>query len=70
LRISSVLSPGGGHSLDIGCAAGYFVNMLAARGWSARGNRRPESCVAFARDRLGLDVTRGSYLEQRYEREV
>lgn len=54
-------------SLDIGCAAGYFVNMLAARGWSARGIDISESCVAFARDRLGLDVTRGGYLERRYE---
>ena len=40
-------------SLDIGCAAGYFVNMLAARGWSARGIDISESCVAFARDQIG-----------------
>jgi len=58
-----------GHrrSLDIGCAAGYFVNMLAGRGWEASGIDISESCVSFARDRLGLDVVQGSYLEKSYE---
>ncbi len=54
------------RALDIGCAAGYFVNMLAARGWKAAGIDISESCVAFARDRLKLDVTRGGYLEKKY----
>lgn len=59
--------PGPRKSLDIGCAAGYFVNMLASRGWAARGIDISESCVAFARERLGLDIALGGYLEQRYE---
>ena len=59
--------PGSRMALDIGCAAGYFVNMLATRGWKASGIDISESCVSFARDRLNLDVTRGSYLEKRYE---
>ncbi|HSV95765.1 MAG TPA: class I SAM-dependent methyltransferase [Spirochaetota bacterium] len=57
---------GARRALDIGCAAGYFVNMLAARGWNASGIDISESCVAFARDRLKLDVTRCDYLEKKY----
>ncbi|TAL35280.1 MAG: class I SAM-dependent methyltransferase [Spirochaetes bacterium] len=56
------------RALDIGCAAGYFVNYLAARGWDACGIDVSDDCVNFARESLKLDVTRGSYLDARYDR--
>ncbi len=50
------------RSLDIGCAAGYFVNFMKKRGWDAEGIDVSADCVDFAAQRLGLNVTRGDYL--------
>jgi len=54
------------RALDIGCAAGYFVNYLSSRGWDARGIDVSADCVSFARGSLGLNVEQGSYLETSY----
>ena len=51
------------RSLDIGCAAGYFVNYLKGRGWDAGGIDISGDCVQFAVRTLGLSVSRGNYLE-------
>jgi 2-polyprenyl-3-methyl-5-hydroxy-6-metoxy-1,4-benzoquinol methylase len=50
------------RSLDIGCAAGYFVNYLKERRWHSSGIDISESCVKFAK-RSGLDVSQGDYLK-------
>lgn len=54
------------RSLDIGCAAGYFVNYMRSRGWQARGIDVSADCVRFASRRLKLPVARGNYLERPY----
>ena len=54
------------RSLDIGCAAGYFVSYLQQRGWDARGIDISEHCVSAACD-AGLNVDHGNYLEQSYD---
>jgi len=53
------------RSLDIGCAAGYFVSYLKRRGWDSRGIDVAGGCVDFAR-RAGLDVIEGDYLKARF----
>ncbi len=52
-------------SLDIGCAAGYFVSFMKQRGWTASGIDISEPCVNFAAG-AGLDVVLGNYLETEY----
>jgi SAM-dependent methyltransferase len=54
------------RSLDIGCAAGYFVNYLASRGWDAQGIDISKPCVDFAKNKLSLNVLYGNYLETSY----
>ena len=54
------------RSLDIGCAAGYFVSYLKERGWDARGIDISAECVEAARSQ-GLDVFCGDYLRRNYE---
>jgi 2-polyprenyl-3-methyl-5-hydroxy-6-metoxy-1,4-benzoquinol methylase len=54
-------------SLDIGCAAGYFVNYLKTKRWNAAGIDVSEECVDFAKG-AGLDVITGDYLKQKFGR--
>jgi 2-polyprenyl-3-methyl-5-hydroxy-6-metoxy-1,4-benzoquinol methylase len=51
------------YSLDIGCAAGYFVNYLYNRNWQAEGIDVSKSCTDFAQNSLRLKVQNGNYLE-------
>lgn len=51
----------GGRSLDVGCAAGYFVEFLHRRGWSASGVEISAPMVAHAR-KAGLDVVQADFL--------
>ncbi|MBN2402453.1 MAG: class I SAM-dependent methyltransferase [Spirochaetes bacterium] len=50
------------RSLDIGCAAGYFVNFLKGKGWHSYGIDISKDCVDFA-NRLGLNVRQGDYMK-------
>jgi SAM-dependent methyltransferase len=54
------------RSLDIGCAAGYFVAHMRDRGWDAQGIDISEPCTSFAKRKLGLNVLNGNYLETVY----
>lgn len=54
------------RSLDIGCAAGYFVNYLHANGWDAQGIDVSKPCTDFASSRLGLNIINGDYLSIEY----
>jgi SAM-dependent methyltransferase len=49
-------------SLDIGCAAGYFVDFMKSRGYEAEGIEVADGPVAFARDKLGLVVHKENFL--------
>ncbi len=53
------------RSLDIGCAAGYFVAYLKERGWDASGIDISRECTDFAAGQ-GLNVKKGDYLEEEY----
>ena len=54
------------QSLDIGCAAGYFVNFLKNRNWNSHGIDISKECVEFAQTN-GLSVIEGDYLNQSYK---
>jgi SAM-dependent methyltransferase len=53
------------RSLDIGCAAGYFVAYMKDRGWEASGIDISKECTDFAAGR-GLNVINGDYLKEEY----
>lgn len=46
------------RGFEIGCGAGWFLELLASAGWSAAGCELAPAYVAFARSR-GLDVREG-----------
>jgi 2-polyprenyl-3-methyl-5-hydroxy-6-metoxy-1,4-benzoquinol methylase len=52
--VHSHLQPG--TLLDVGAAAGFFVEAARAAGWSARGIEPSPTLAAFARERLGVPV--------------
>lgn len=49
-------------SIDIGCAAGYFVDFMKSIGWDASGIDIAEGPTEFAR-KNGLNVITGNFLE-------
>ncbi|MBN1495317.1 MAG: class I SAM-dependent methyltransferase [Spirochaetes bacterium] len=53
--------------LDIGCAAGYFLNLMRDRGWETTGVDISPACVEFARGE-GLAVYEDDYLEIAFAR--
>lgn len=46
--------------LEVGCAKGYLMALLQARGWSVRGVEIAASAAEFARQRFGVDVFTGT----------
>lgn len=50
-------------SLDIGCAAGYFVAYMKERGYEAKGIEIADGPVRFARETLGLSIFQDNFLE-------
>lgn len=46
--------------LEVGCAKGYLLALLKARGWRVQGVELSEAAAAFARTRFGLDVFSGT----------
>lgn len=53
-----------GRALDVGCAAGYFLSVLAARGWEVCGVEVSPFVARFARERYGLPDIRVGSLEE------
>lgn len=51
------------RTIDIGCAAGYFVNYMQSRNWEAEGIEIAEGPVKFARETLGLKIHKSDFLE-------
>jgi SAM-dependent methyltransferase len=49
-------------TIDIGCAAGYFVNFLKARGWNASGIEIAEGPATFGKETLGLNIYQEDFL--------
>jgi 2-polyprenyl-3-methyl-5-hydroxy-6-metoxy-1,4-benzoquinol methylase len=51
------------RSLDIGCAAGYFVNYMKSRDWDSYGIEIAEGPANFAIEKLGLQIFKEDFLE-------
>jgi SAM-dependent methyltransferase len=52
-----------GALLDVGCAAGFFLDEARHRGWDARGCELSDYAQAHASGALGLDVKRSGFLD-------
>ncbi len=51
------------RALDVGCAAGYFLEVAGEAGWRAQGVELSPYMSAYARDERGLDVQTGTLEE-------
>ncbi|TGM12288.1 class I SAM-dependent methyltransferase [Leptospira selangorensis] len=49
-------------ALDVGCAAGYFLDYLKGRNWKTKGLDIASGPVRFAKETLGLDVEQKDFL--------
>lgn len=47
--------------LDIGCAAGFFLKLAEEKGWESYGIDCSEYALAYARDKLNLQVYAGQF---------
>lgn len=54
------------RSLDIGCAAGYFVQLLSERGWESHGIDVSKICTDYAQNELNQKVICGDYIDTEY----
>ena len=60
-----------GTVLDVGCAAGFFLKVMADKGWNTTGIEISSKMVAYAREQLGLgDVRRGDLLSIEFADDV
>lgn len=50
------------RALDIGCAAGYFVDYLQRRGWQAEGVEISGPAARFGREQLGLNILHDDFM--------
>jgi 2-polyprenyl-3-methyl-5-hydroxy-6-metoxy-1,4-benzoquinol methylase len=50
------------RSIDIGCAAGYFVDYMKSLHWDSMGIEIAPDPVAFGRDKLGLNLVQDNFL--------
>lgn len=50
------------RSLDVGCAAGYFVQYLEERGWNAQGVELSRDAARYGVRELGLNIIIGDFL--------
>jgi len=56
-------------SLDIGCALGFFIELLKKEGWEAKGVEFSDDAAQYAKEKLGLEVYTGSVEEIGFEDE-
>jgi SAM-dependent methyltransferase len=52
-----------GALLDVGCAAGFFLDEARKRGFTVRGCELSQYAQEYARERLGLEVDRAGFVD-------
>lgn len=57
-----------GRLLDVGCAAGHFLEEATIRGWDAYGVEISDYAADLARQKLGDRIYHGSYLDVPFPR--
>jgi 2-polyprenyl-3-methyl-5-hydroxy-6-metoxy-1,4-benzoquinol methylase len=60
LRLLAARQAGRGRLLDVGCAAGFFIDEARAAGWDASGVDVSDEMVRWAETELALPVARGT----------
>jgi 2-polyprenyl-3-methyl-5-hydroxy-6-metoxy-1,4-benzoquinol methylase len=63
-RLERFVKPG--RLLDVGCAAGFFLDEAHKRGWQVEGMDVSSFAVEYARNRFGYDVEHGSLTDLEY----
>lgn len=63
-RLECYVKPG--ISLDVGCAAGFYMAQAHERGWQVQGLDVSHFAVGYVSERFGYDVRQGSLLELDY----
>ncbi|RMF80291.1 MAG: class I SAM-dependent methyltransferase [Chloroflexi bacterium] len=66
-RIEKFVAPG--RLLDVGCAAGFFMDEAHKRGWDVAGMDVSGFAVQYVRDRFGYDAQHGSLTDLDYPAE-
>ncbi|MBI2995633.1 MAG: class I SAM-dependent methyltransferase [Candidatus Melainabacteria bacterium] len=56
--------------LDTGCAYGYYIDIARLYGWDVSGVEINEECVKEAKNKLNLDVRKGTLEEQHFPAET
>lgn len=69
LRRIEKIKPEKGKLLEIGCAAGYFLQVARERGWNAFGLELSEAAAEFGRKQLGLAIETGTVETTHYPNE-
>lgn len=59
----------GDRLLDVGCAAGFLLDLARAEGWEVFGVDTSGAAASYARKRLGLEVITGTVEEARFPEE-
>jgi 2-polyprenyl-3-methyl-5-hydroxy-6-metoxy-1,4-benzoquinol methylase len=63
LGLLATLMPRPGRLLDVGCAAGFFVDEARRAGWEASGMDVSAAMVNWARSELGAPVIRANFAQ-------
>lgn len=56
-----------GKLLDVGCAAGFFLEVARGRGWDVHGVDISEVCANFAKKTSGINVKTGLFVNTSFE---
>ncbi len=57
-----------GKVLDIGCSAGFYLDVARKRGWQAEGIDIGDYACRFARENLGLNVRTGNFINSDFKK--
>lgn len=66
LNMIERIAPNRGHLLDVGTAAGSFLHVAAARGWTVSGCEPNNWLCDWGKKTYGLDIRQGTLFDQRY----
>lgn len=66
LRLVERYAPNKGKILDVGAAAGFFLNIARKSGWEPYGIEPSEWLCRYGRENLGLDLHQGTLKETSY----
>jgi len=67
LHFFDMYHPPPGRLVEVGAAAGLFMKSAERAGWDVHGVEPLPAAAAFARERLGLDVVRGTLEDASFE---